>query len=304
MLDFCCRFAKVGQQAKDVSHMLSDNCIVDNSAFGCQVFFVNLTKTPMPVLDRPSAGATAEPVRARRPRGLVMEIVDSLGDNIRSGRIHPGEKLPTEAEIMVRFDVSRTVVREALSKLQASGLVETRHGIGTFVSPRDMSGNFKISAQDFATVADVIAVLELRISLETEAAGLAAQRRTDANLDAMQAALRAFQSSIEMDSDAVPSDFQFHMEVARATGNQHFADLMTYLGAMIIPRTRVNTPQHAPEGRLNYLQRVNSEHESIYVAIRNRDADAARAAMRTHLSNSRERLRRQTLVTEGSQPSV
>jgi len=228
----------------------------------------------------------------RRPRGLVSEIVESLAGNIREGRLQPGDKLPTEAEIMARFDVSRTVVRESLSKLQASGLVETRHGIGTFVLQPQATGNFKITAEDFATVADVISVLELRISLETEAAGLAAQRRTPENLLAMENALRAFHDSINLDSDAVPPDFQFHMEVARSTGNRHFADLMTYLGTMIIPRTRVNTAHSAPEGRLNYLQRVNSEHESIYNAIRNQDAEAARAAMRTHLSNSRERLRR------------
>ena len=250
----------------------------------------------MPGAEIPSNTSLLEATRIRRPRGLVMEIVGGLGDSIRSGKLQPGDKLPTESEIMLRFDVSRTVVREALSKLQASGMVETRHGVGTFVRQRDLSGNFKISVQDFATVADVIAVLELRISLETEAAGLAAQRRTTANLETMRAALQAFQDSIAHDSDAVPPDFQFHMEVARATGNQHFADLMTYLGSMIIPRTRVNTPQHAPEGRLNYLQRVNSEHESIFNAIRNQDAEAARAAMRTHLSNSRERLRKSQVV--------
>ena len=249
-------------------------------------------------LDRGQASS----VRLRRPRGLVMEIVESLTDGIRAGLTPAGDKLPTEAEIMLRFDVSRTVVREALSRLQAAGLVQTRHGIGTFVNAPQMGGNFRISAQDLATVSDVIAVLELRISLETEAAGLAAQRRTDAQLAAMQAALQAFQSSIAEDSDAVRSDFQFHMEVARATGNRHFADLMTYLGAMIIPRTRVNTPNNAPEGRLNYLQRVHSEHESIYVAIRNQDAEAARAAMRTHLGNSRERLRK-TQVAEVRPPA-
>jgi GntR family transcriptional repressor for pyruvate dehydrogenase complex len=231
-------------------------------------------------------------VRARRPRGLVQEIVDGLAGNIHDGLIKPGDKLPSESEIMARFDVSRTVVREALSKLQASKLVETRHGIGTFaLAPQD-TGNFKIASEDFSTVADVIAVLELRISLETEAAGLAAQRRTDANLAAMEVALQAFQDSIHLDSDAVPPDFQFHMEVARATHNQHFTDLMTYLGAMIIPRTRVNTASSAPEGRLSYLERVHGEHESIFNSIRNQDAEAARAAMRTHLSNSRERLRK------------
>lgn len=228
----------------------------------------------------------------RRPRGLVQEIVSSLAGSIRDGQIKPGDKLPSESEIMARFDVSRTVVREALSKLQASRLVETRHGVGTFALALPDTSNFKISDSDFSTIADVIAVLELRISLETEAAGLAAKRRSDDNLGSMEAALQAFHDAINQDSDAVPPDFAFHMEVARATGNRHFADLMTYLGTMIIPRTRVNTPSTAPEGRLNYLQRVHGEHESIFNAIRNQDAEAARAAMRIHLSNSRERLRK------------
>ncbi len=142
--------------------------------------------------------------RLRRPRGLVSEIVDSLATSIREGHMQPGEKLPTEAEIMAKFDVSRTVVREALSKLQASSLVETRHGIGTFVLQPQDAGNFRINAEDFATVADVISVLELRISLETEAAGLAASRRTPENLAAMEAALKAFSDSIDADSDADP----------------------------------------------------------------------------------------------------
>ena len=256
---------------------------------------MNPWKTPSPA--KTADSANAHPARdvlahARRPRGLVGEIVTSLAASIRAGQLKPGEKLPTEAEIMAQFDVSRTVVRESLSKLQASGLVKTRHGIGTFVLSPAESGNFKIAADDFATISDVIAVLELRISLETEAAGLAAQRRTPDNLAALETALHAFRDSINHDSDAVPPDFQFHMEIARSTGNRHFSDLMTYLGTMIIPRTRVNTAQNAPEGRFNYLQRVNTEHESIYNAIRDQDAEAARAAMRTHLSNSRERLRR------------
>ncbi|MCX7256865.1 MAG: FadR/GntR family transcriptional regulator, partial [Polaromonas sp.] len=187
------------------------------------------------------------PPRRRRSRGLVDEIVETLAASIREGQLKRGEKLPTESEIMARFDVSRTVVREALSKLQASGLVETRHGIGTFVLQLPETSNFKITAESFATVADVISVLELRISLETEAAGLAAKRRTPENLAILEAALQAFADAISVDSDAVPSDFQFHMEVARATGNRHFADLMTYLGTMIIPRTRVNTTHSAPE---------------------------------------------------------
>lgn len=249
-------------------------------------------KTPSETDAAVAEGQVADATRPRRPRGLVPEIVQALEADVREGRLQPGDKLATESELMNRFQVSRTVVREAISRLQASGLVETRHGIGTFVIEQQEQSNFRIAPEDFATVADVISLLELRISLETEAAGLAARRRTDAHLLAMQTMLAAFQASINEDSDAVPSDFQFHMEIARATGNRHFADLMTYLGTMIIPRTRINTASSAPEGRLAYLQRVHAEHESIFNAIRAQDPDAARAAMRMHLSNSRERLQR------------
>lgn len=253
---------------------------------------MNLVQTPRSPF---GAATTVDAVRAPRPRrvrGLVQEVVDRLTNSIRDGAIKPGDKLPTESEIMANYDVSRTVVREAISWLQANLLVETRHGVGTFALAPQASSNFQINDVDFETVADVIALLELRISLETEAAGLAAQRRTEANLQVMQAMLDAFQTSIEEDSDAVPSDFNFHVEVAKATGNRHFADLMTYLGTMSIPRARVNTPNSAPEGRLNYLRRVHGEHENIYSAILNQDTDAARAAMRTHLANSKDRLRK------------
>lgn len=252
----------------------------------------------MDSVQTPSAAPTrhgSDHTRPRRARGLVTEIINDLAASIRGGQLKAGDKLPTEAEIRERFDVSRTVVREAISALQASGLVETRHGVGSFVLARAEGGNFRIVEADFATVADVISVLELRISLETEAAGLAAQRRGDNHLAAMREALRAFDSAIRLESDAVPHDLQFHMEVARASGNRHFADLMTYLGTKIIPRARLNTPGMGPEGRLAYLQRVHGEHESIYNAIRDHDTEAARAAMRTHLSNSRERLRARQL---------
>ena len=134
---------------------------------------------------------TSTPTR-RKPRKLAFELVEALGDRIRDGRISAGDKLPTEAAIMEEFGVSRTVVREAISRLQASGLVETRHGIGTFVVGLGDAAPFRIAPEQFATLRDVIAVLELRIGVETEAAGLAAQRRTAQNLLDMRAALDAF----------------------------------------------------------------------------------------------------------------
>ena len=172
---------------------------------------MDLVQTPSSM----SNGAPVDPsmARPRRARGLVNEVMESLATSIRDGAIKPGDKLPTESEIVARFDVSRTVVREAISRLQANRLVETRHGVGTFaLAPAQDSGNFKITDVDFATVADVIALLELRISLETEAAGLAAQRRTEQNLQSMQDMLDAFAAAVEDNSDALPSDFQLALE--------------------------------------------------------------------------------------------
>ena len=229
----------------------------------------------------------------RRPRTLGLALVEALGDRIREGRLATGDKLPTESEIMAEFGVSRTVVREAISKLQASGLVETRHGIGTFVLGLAEGNGFRIAPEQFATLRDVISVLELRIGVETEAAALAAVRRTAENLAAMRRALDAMTQAVEAGRDAVAADFQFHSEVARATQNDHFAQLMATLGAMIIPRARLDAASpDIDRERQAYLRRVNAEHERILDAISAQDADAARAAMRTHLANSRERRRR------------
>ena len=235
--------------------------------------------------------SSIEAVR-RRPRSLAMELVEALGDRIRDGRLAAGAKLPTEAAFMAEFGVSRTVVREAISKLQASGLVQTRHGIGTFVVGLGDAAPFKLAPEQFATLRDVIAVLELRIGIETEAASLAAQRRNADNLRQMRSALDVVAAAVEEGRDAVGPDFQFHLEIARATQNAHFAELMSSLGTMIIPRARLDGAPEVSEEQRQYLRRVNAEHESIFDAIRNQDSDAARAAMRTHLANSRERRRR------------
>jgi GntR family transcriptional regulator, transcriptional repressor for pyruvate dehydrogenase complex len=235
-------------------------------------------------------------VPRRRARTLAHELVESLGDRIRDGRLTPGDKLPTEAAFMAEFGVSRTVVREAISKLQASGLVETRHGVGTFVVGLGDAAAFRIAPEQLATLRDVVAMLELRIGVETEAAGLAAQRRTAQNLLVMREALDAFAQAVEVGRDAVNADFLFHQEITRATQNPHFANLMASLGSQIIPRARLDPSRPADEERLAYLRRVNAEHESIFDAIESQDVEAARAAMRTHLANSRERRRRASLL--------
>ena len=124
--------------------------------------------------DNPAGNAAFVGRPRQRARGLANGLVEDLGEKIRSQSLRPGDKLPTESAIMQAYGVSRTVVREALSKLQAGGLVETLHGVGTFVlqpRPGGMGGVFRLDPGEIATSVDVLAVLELRISLETESAG-------------------------------------------------------------------------------------------------------------------------------------
>lgn len=235
----------------------------------------------------------APTLSVRRPRNLALTVVDALADRIRDGRLGPGAKLATESALMGEFGVSRTVIREALSKLQAAALVQTRHGIGTFVTHGGVdSAVFRIRADQLSTLHDVIAMLELRIGIEVEAAGLAAQRRTDPNLAAMRGAIIAFTQAVSGGRDAVGPDFQFHLEIMRATQNPHFSSLLQSLGATTIPRARLDPSSASTDERQAYLRRVNAEHGSILDAIENQDSEAARAAVRTHLANSRERRRR------------
>lgn len=256
---------------------------------------------PQPATDNPADLAATPPQPARRVRGsLATVLVDDYSGKIREGLLSAGDKLPTESELMRTYEVSRTVVREALSKLQAAGLVETRHGIGTFVLQPRSNGMFFLDPSELAASVDVMAMLELRISLETESAGLAAQRRTHAQLQAMRAALDDFTRSTQLGEDTVAHDFRFHLQIAQATGNRYFADIMTHLGTTLIPRTRVGTARTVTPND-SYLQRVNREHEEIYTAIARQDAESSRAAMRVHLTNSRERLRQaqNAVATQG-----
>jgi DNA-binding FadR family transcriptional regulator len=232
---------------------------------------------------------------------LAQIIVEQIEERIRSGHLKPGDKLPSEAEFVREYGVSRTVVREAISKLQAAGWVNTQHGVGTFVLEHRNNNGFRINPNDIATSIDVLSVLELRVSLETEAAGLAAIRRTTEHMEAMRSALSDFEANIDRGGDTVAPDIQFHLTIARATGNRYFVDVMSHLGSTLLPRTRLSTTQYPQHELATYLHRVNLEHEQIYDCIVRQDIEGSRAAMRLHLGNGRERQRRaiadrQTLI--------
>jgi DNA-binding FadR family transcriptional regulator len=228
---------------------------------------------------------------------LVTDVADRLAESIRSCEIRPGEKMPTETEIVRKFGVSRTVVREAISSLQAAGLIETRRGIGSFVRSAATGLEIGIKPQSIVTLRDVLAMLELRISLETVAAGLAAARRTETQLGAMRQAVEAFEQDLDQSGAGISPDFEFHLQIAYATGNRYFVEVMRHLGTGTIPRTRVFAIQ-SKEERIEYLKVANRQHYEIYSAIQRKDPEAARAAMRSHLTRSYDRLSRAAEAAE------
>lgn len=255
-----------------------------------------MSDIPPSLPEQRASAHTAAPHVARAGRngkgGLAHELVAAFTGKLRSGAIKPGERLPTESEIMQAFGVSRGVVREALSRLGAAGLVQTLHGIGTFALEPAQQSRFHVESPSLDGFADMLDVLELRASLESDAAGLAAMRRTDEQLREMRDALEDFGRHLTTVGDTVAPDFRFHMAISQAAGNRYYGELMGQLGLAVIPRTRVSSSWLDIERRTEHLQKVNQEHQDIYAAIERRDPEAARAAMRIHLVNSRERQRK------------
>lgn len=221
------------------------------------------------------------------PRNLTHELIERLSAEIKSGKLRPGARLPSEHEMMAATGVSRTVVREAVAALRAEGLVATRQGLGAFVAADTQRRPFRIDPEGLRSVGEVLNVMELRMAVEVEAAGFAAERGAARQVRAIGKALHAIDQAIARGESAIDEDFAFHHAIAAATGNPQFAEFLEYLGRFIIPRQsiRVAVRQQA------YLETIQDEHRAIFAAIRGRDSRAARDAMRRHLVNGRERYR-------------
>lgn len=220
---------------------------------------------------------------------LRSGLVDTLVAQIESGDLAPGQRLPTEQAIVAATGVSRTVVREALASLRAKGLITTRQGLGAFVAREPPPKSFSIVPTDIASIDEVLGVLELRMGVEVEAAGLAARRRTDEQLAVMRARLDAIDKAIAADQTESKEDFAFHRAIAAATGNANFMRLFDAFGAAMMPRQWASFDTMAPRNREKHFARMRSEHRDIYSAIEAGNAAAAQRAMRTHLSRSYRR---------------
>lgn len=228
------------------------------------------------------------PLRPPKGANLSKALADHFETLILSGHIAPGEKLPSELEVMKTHHLSRSVIREALSQLQARGRVTTRHGIGTFASPQPSPTDTHLPLAQ--NLADILSVMEVRISLEADAAAFAALRRSPAQLETLRTLLDRLSEGTPLGEPRQDLDQQLHLTISAATGNRYLIEIMQRFYGCLIPRMQLQS-NYLESGRSAlFLQRRDAEHEQLFLAIARQDAVAASAAMRLHLSNSRERL--------------
>ena len=230
------------------------------------------------------------PVAAERK--LSRRLSEQLAEQIKSGRFAPGARLPTEQALTRTAGVSRTVVREAVAALRAEGLVVTRQGVGAFVSAEPQRAPFRIEPERMQSIADILKVMELRLGVEIESAGIAAGRASRQQVKAIAAALEAIERAAAAGKSAVDEDLAFHRAIAEATGNPEFPRFLQFIGRHLIPRRTVSGLPERMGGQQAYLALIQEEHRRIFEAIRDRAAGAAREAMRRHLTRSLERYRK------------
>ncbi|WPB58295.1 FadR/GntR family transcriptional regulator [Xylophilus sp. GOD-11R] len=220
---------------------------------------------------------------------LTDRMAGVLASQIRSGAWQPQTRLPTESTLMLQYGVSRTVVREALSRLRSEGLVETRQGSGTVVQELSASDSFRLGAA-VNPAEGVLRILELRRGIEAEMAALAAERRTAADMRDIEKALKAIATATDHGGDGVAQDLAFHMAISNAAHNPHFPELLGMLGRALHDAIALGRRNEAMRPEL--AAQVLLEHAALIEGIRARDPAAAREAAHAHMRESAERLRR------------
>ena len=221
----------------------------------------------------------------------TAQLAERIGGDIRSGRLRAGERLPTEQELIAQFQVSRTVVREAMASLRTEGLIVSRQGAGVFVADNTVGRPFRIVSDELRSLKEVENVLQLRLAVEVEAAGLAAEHRSKTDLHHIRTCLDSIDAAIDRDETAVQEDLAFHCALSAATGNPYFERFMHFLGPVIIPRQTMRIGLETSAERRAYIGQVQSEHHRIYAAVKKGDSEAARRHTRAHLEASRDRYR-------------
>ncbi|MDB6049887.1 MAG: transcriptional regulator, GntR family [Pseudomonas sp.] len=225
---------------------------------------------------------------------LADRITKLLAQQLRSGAYPVNARLPTEKAMVEEFGVSRTVIREAISRLKSEGLVETRQGSGTVVLDPRTSAAFRLTASASNPADGVLRIIELRCGIEAQMAALAATRRTASDLAEIKRALKEIDRAVAHGGDGVKEDLEFHMVISRATQNHYYTDLLGMLTRALHDAIRITRSNEAR--RADLTAEVHAEHNAIYAAILAGDPEAARAAALRHMESTVSRIK----LAEGS----
>jgi GntR family transcriptional repressor for pyruvate dehydrogenase complex len=231
-------------------------------------------------------------------QALSESVAAQLMAKIDAGVFARGGKLPTEAALAQQFGVSRTVVREAISRLKSEGVVVPRQGSGVFITEQAGIKPLRIDYTEIASIDAVLQIVDLRRAIEAEVAAQAALHRTAVDMRAIDAALAAIAQDVDSGGDGVRADVAFHRAICAATRNAYFAKTLDFLSQYLEAATRVTRSNEAR--RADFSRQVLQEHQAIADAIRAQDEQAARCAAQNHLSNAALRLRQADSELPGS----
>ncbi|MFL6717549.1 MAG: FadR/GntR family transcriptional regulator [Burkholderiaceae bacterium] len=220
---------------------------------------------------------------------LADKFTQLLADQLRKGVYPVNSRLPTEQAMAEEFGISRTVVREAISRLKSEGLVETRQGSGTIVLNPAASAAFRLKPDENNPAEGILRIIELRCGIEAQMAALAAERRSAADMEAIQEALKDIDNAVASGRDGVGEDLAFHMAIAQASKNPYFLDLLGMLTHALHEAIRVTRSNEAR--RADLTDDVRAEHAAISTAILEQDPEAARAAASRHMESTMRRIR-------------
>ncbi len=219
---------------------------------------------------------------------LSDQVATVLRERVAQGQFAPGARLPAEAQLAEALGVSRTVVREAISRLKSEGLLDSRQGSGVFVQTAPVRA-LRLDPQTGRSATAVIQVVELRRAIEAEAAAIAAERRTAKDLARMRQSLADVDRAVAAGGDGVDEDVRFHRAIAEATGNPYYLAVLEFLGQFLHGATRVTRANEAR--RDDFARQVKEEHAAVLDAIAKGDPAAARRAAARHMLNAAKRIR-------------
>lgn len=229
--------------------------------------------------------------RVQRRKGYEL-VAEQIQAGIRSGSVKPGDRLDSVEQLSKRFQVGRSTIREALSALRATGLVEIRQGEGTFVArPEAPEAPASLRLVAGLTRQEVLEFFEVRKIIEAGTASQAALKREPEHLEAMRAAIASMQSAERDERLGEEADAQFHLAVAAATGNRMLVKLMLQISDTL-KETMKESRRLWLFSEDRTLERLHREHSAILDAIEEGNAPLAGQLMLAHLAKVEQLLLR------------